>query len=140
MASAEGTTLTGLLIVGSYPKRIVDHVRKLTSTWCGGVDMQAFVSALCAHAGHELCDRFLCLFSFLMWARAGGGAGVAPQKAAAFAVDRPYGSLGGSRGGPGPFSQKSSRFVARVILQACAAYYVRMRKSTWRRSFTRKRL
>jgi len=31
-----------------------DHVRLRNSTWRGGVDMQAIVSAICAHAVHEL--------------------------------------------------------------------------------------
>jgi hypothetical protein len=48
-----------LLIVGSYPKRMVNHVRLRKSTWRGGVDMQAIVSAICAHAGLELCACFL---------------------------------------------------------------------------------
>jgi hypothetical protein len=43
-----------LLIVGSYPKRIVDYVRLRKSALRGGIDMQAIASAICARAG-ELC-------------------------------------------------------------------------------------
>src|SRR6202043_2122297 len=43
---------------GSSPGRFshviaADHVRLRNSTWRGGVDMQAIVSAICAHAVHE---------------------------------------------------------------------------------------
>ncbi len=57
-----------LLIVGSYPNWIVDHVRTRKSTWCGGVDMQAIVSAIWAHAGHEPCACFLFYSRFRCWA------------------------------------------------------------------------
>jgi hypothetical protein len=43
-----------LLIIGSYPNRIVDYVRLRKSALRGGIDMQAIVSATCARAGHEL--------------------------------------------------------------------------------------
>jgi hypothetical protein len=54
--------------VGSHPKTIVDHVRLRKSTWRGGVDMQAIVSAICAHAGHEPRACFLCYSRFRCWA------------------------------------------------------------------------
>ena len=54
-----------LLIVGSYPTRIVDYVRLRKSALRGGIDMLAIVSAICARAGHELRACFLSYSSML---------------------------------------------------------------------------
>jgi hypothetical protein len=65
------------LIVCSYSKSIVNHVRKPKSILCGGVDMEAIVSAICAPAGHELRACFLSFSRFDVGPRAGDGTGVA---------------------------------------------------------------
>ncbi len=104
----------------SVPQRIVDHVRLRKSTWRGGVDMEAIVSAICAHAGHELCACFLSNSRFRCWAtrRRWHGRRAArkrPRSPVSIAIRSTERSPGGSRGAPDPFLQKSSRFVAGVI-------------------------
>ena len=57
-----------LLIIGSYPNRIVDYVRLRKSALRGGIDMQAIASAICARAGHELCAGVVSCSRFRWWA------------------------------------------------------------------------
>ncbi|PNE12927.1 MAG: hypothetical protein CR217_00100 [Beijerinckiaceae bacterium] len=111
-----------LLIVGSYPKRIVDYVRLRKSAMRLGVDMQAIVSAICGRAGHELRACLLSYFRFRCWAARRAARAPRCEKVAAFAGEHRnpprLEESRGSYGGQGSFSQKLSRFVAGEIFQS----------------------